>query len=144
HGGEELQARRVNGRLPERDERVAAQHLAVQNADAVEPCRLHASNERHQVGHRRGAGNPEMHADGCGHDVLLTGPATSRAKRRTNAVGSGTKPVITNWWAPAAMARRICPTQSSGVPAPAQRSRRNAVSPQRSVRSALSPAASSW
>ena len=57
-------------------------------------------------------------------------PATSSIQRRMNARGSGTKPVITNWRAPAAIARRICATQSAGVPAIAKRSTRNSVRPE--------------
>ena len=57
----------VRGRVPEYDERIAADHLAVEDAGAVEAGCLDALEERHELGQRRGAGDAHVDADGVGH-----------------------------------------------------------------------------
>jgi len=61
----------VRGGVPENDERISADHLAVENARAVKASSLDACDERHQVRHRRGAGNTDVNANGFGHAGLL-------------------------------------------------------------------------
>src|SRR5206468_2941797 len=136
-------------RIREAPARAAPQHLTVENADAVESRGLGALDEPHQLRHRSGAGNAEMHADGRRRDGwvharLLTAAATSPVQRRMKACGSGTNAVMTNCLAPAVMARRICAAHSAGVPAMAKRSARYSVSPKRSVSAALPAPAISW
>jgi hypothetical protein len=57
--------------LRENHERVAGDHLAVDDAGAVEAGGFDAPDQRHQRGHRRGAGNAHVYANRLGHARLL-------------------------------------------------------------------------
>ena len=63
--GEQIEPSGVGRGLTQDDECIPAEHLAVENPGAVEARRLDALDERHQVGHRGGAGHSPAHAYGC-------------------------------------------------------------------------------
>ena len=87
--------RGVGGGLPEDDEGVAAQHLAVEDAGAVEARRLDALDEPHELSHGSRAGHPEMNGHGrarwlrhhvttCSR-VMMTGAAPGARKFASSA-----------------------------------------------------------
>jgi hypothetical protein len=71
YGRKELHALRMRGGVAEDDERIAADHLAVEDAGAIEAGRLDTLEERHQFGQRRGAGHAHVDTDRFGHALLL-------------------------------------------------------------------------
>ena len=72
-GGEEGQARSLRRRQGEGDERVAAEELAVEDADAVESGRLDIPDQIDELGQRVGTGDAEGDADGHWQGILPVG-----------------------------------------------------------------------
>ena len=88
---EELHPRGMGRGLAERDEGVARDHLAVEDAGAVEARRLDRLDQAHQLGHGRGARHPDVDANRRGHgDSSLGGPAF--VIRSGAAASRGTRP----------------------------------------------------
>ena len=67
HGRKQRQPRGGGRRLAEHDERVARQHLAVEDPGAVEARRLDGPEQTHEVGHRRRAGDAQVDTDRLAH-----------------------------------------------------------------------------
>jgi hypothetical protein len=68
---EQRQPGRVTGGLPQDDERVARQQLAVEDPGAVEAGGFDVLDEAHELGHRCCAGNAQVNADGLGHITAM-------------------------------------------------------------------------